>query len=83
MMYDKELASFHRDMQAERSCLKEISTQGKKKTLRQKIFELRTVILWNSLPEEVVNATDTNMYKDGVNKPWEIKICCITTGAFY
>ena len=38
------------------------------KSLRQKAFGLRTVTTWNNLPEEVVNTTSVNIFKERLDK---------------
>ena len=50
-----------------------IYVQRASNTLRQKAFELRTVTIWNSLPDcvEEVNATNINMFKDRLDKHWK------------
>ena len=76
-VYDKEVASFLKmwsdvvQRDAGRGHDVKIYLQRGTKSLRQKAFGLRTVTIWNNLPEEVVNATSVNMFKRRLDKRWE------------
>ena len=76
-VYDKEVASFLKmwsdvvQRDAGRGHDIKIYLQRGTKSLRQKAFGLRTVTIWNNLPEEVVNATSVNMFKRRLDKHWE------------
>ena len=76
-VYDKEVASFLKmwsdvvQRDAGRGHDVKIYLQRGTKSLRQKAFGLRTVTIWNNLPEEVVNATSVNMFKRRLDKHWE------------
>ena len=48
-----------------------IYLQRATKLVRQKAFGLWIVTTWNSLPEEVVNSTNINMFKNRLDKYWE------------
>ena len=73
-VYDKEAASFLKmwsdvaQRQAGRGHDSRIYLQRATKLVRQKAFGLQIVTTWNSLPEEVVNSTNLNMFKtDWIN----------------
>lgn len=44
--------------------------QRAKSTLRKNSFAIRSVSLWNSLPENVVSAQTTNTFKNRLDKHW-------------
>ena len=48
-----------------------IYLQRASKSVRQKAFGLRIVSVWNNLPEEVVNATSINMFKNKLDWHWK------------
>ena len=76
-VYDKEAASFLKmwsdvaQRQAGRGHDSRIYLQRATKLVRQKAFGLQIVTTWNSLPEEVVNSTNLNMFKNRLDKYWE------------
>ena len=69
-VYDKEAASFLKmwsdvaQRQAGRGHDSRIYVQRATKLMRQKAFGLWIVTIWNSLPEDVVNSTNLNMFKN-------------------
>ena len=73
-VYDKEAASFLKiwsdvaQTQAGREHDSRIYLQRATKLMRQKAFGLQIVTTWNSLPEEVVNSTNLNMFKNRLDK---------------
>ena len=76
-VYDKEAASFLKmwsdvvQRDGGRGHNVKIYLQRGTKSLRQKAFGLQIVTTWNNLPEEVVNATNINVFKRRLDKHWE------------
>ena len=57
--------------QAGRGHASRIYLQRATKLVRQEAFGLQIVTTCNSLPEEVVNSTNLNMFKNRLDKYWE------------
>ena len=45
--------------------------QRSTKLVRQNSFGVRIVTIWNNLPENVVNSSNVNTFKDRSDKHWE------------
>mgnify|MGYP007024856988 CR=1 FL=1 len=44
------------------------------RVLRQNFFSVRVVNQWNSLPNDVVTASSTNVFKNKLDKHWQDKM---------
>ncbi|XP_069105880.1 uncharacterized protein [Argopecten irradians] len=76
-IYDKEACTFIQlwkdvaERHSNRGNSKMLFPQQAKTQLRSNAFKIRTVKLWNSLPESVVSAPNINTFKNRLDKNWQ------------